>query len=225
LQAQWLNEYRSFSTDFVENRYNFNIRLFLNGKYQILHSDIGGPVTVRVAYFSGNYIEKDKKLILIDEFTKLQLEYQCIYDTVQLSPDYSNPIRVTIRLIPVKTFDFLQNFTFTGNTIIYPDSAPYKSTSRTCQTIDEFKQQNKNQKLGIGNYKSTDPNASIRLRIEKDKRYYLYSFKFLLSSGKWRRKGEKLILQDSTLNQEIYGIIGTNRILLHTGYELQYVKE
>jgi hypothetical protein len=34
-----------------------------------------------------------------------------------------------------------------------------------------------------------------------------------------------IILQDSTLNQEIYDIIGTNRILLHTGYELQYVKE
>ena len=224
LQAQWLEKYRYVSTNLIEERYNLNIRLYLNGKYKFFHTDFGGPVDISIMYFSGNYIEKDRKLILIDEYTNLQLEYQCIYDTVHLSPDYSNPIRVTITMNPIQTFHFLQTLTLTGNTMMNTDHSGYTPPSHTL-SIDKFKQSNKSPKLDIGNYKSTDRNVSLNLNIEKDKQYYLYFSKFLLSSGKWQKKGDKLILQDSILNQKIYGIIGDNRILLDTGYELQYMKE
>jgi len=228
LRAQQLPVYSNFTTEFIRTiGYYFELKLYPNGRYILYYGkEFGDDMFHWHEFLKGNYTVVDIKLTLIDEHTKLQFEYKCIYDTIHYSPDYHNLIDVKIILIPTNTFRFLKNFAFKGSTMTYPDTeSPYGPNYLSHQINDNFIQLNKYQKLNIGNYRLKDSNVRIKLNIEKGKRYFLYSSGFHLSSGKWRKKGDKLILQDSILNQEIYGTIGNNCILLDTGYELQYVKE
>jgi len=212
--------------------YDCNIFLNQNNQYQIVFSETAFDDMIENLVISeGSYIKENQYLKLIDKHSHLVLEYQIVNDTILHQPVFPN--RFIIKLIPIRTFSFLKNQIFTGDSTMHASISKYGSNCDLFQTKREFEQSNKERRLSIGIYKTVDhlggTCSDIVLNLGKNKNYQLYCYsQFILSSGKWSKKRRTLILQDSALKHNFQGLIGDNRIkllMLDIGNILKYSNE
>lgn len=189
-----------------KDKVEYYLRFFNDRQYYmdiVVHetSDILDVRTMSI----GQYSVKGKEISLKDKIYNFQMELVIINDSLKME----------------KSFCFLKDKTFNFKST-YVDKLPfnwlkdYDSVSIEKERV-EYKIQNpKIYSLAYGDYFSVKCiQCALRycLTINEDNTYRIYFRDLLISEGFWEREGVELILNDTSLKQRFYMMIG-NRVLI-----------
>jgi len=189
------------------SKYSLYFSLCENGKYKIILLENYNPAFITSFSISeGNYKIKNDTLLLTDSFTENKLLYQL--DSAFIKP--------------VKTYPFMREIIFKDHYKEYNVEKNNISKKITIEKIvSDFEETNiQNNPFEEGAYRYDMIGARFELKLNEEKKYEFnlkvmdefpidskLELYLVFSIGTWERKGNILVLCDTNLQHNFYGLI------------------
>jgi len=194
--------------------YSLHFILNENYNYEIYMIDYNHAIRIIYPFSAGSYEINNDTLLFTDSYTHCQLVYQ---------------LDSSASLIPIKTFLCMKELVFKDYSIIAQISNDVSDTIFIEKIANDFSISNiQNHHFEEGMYEydffhdskfelylNSDKNYMLRFKIEEVN--FLSSklkINLLFSSGKWERKGNILLLWDTNLEHQFYGLVRKDGIEL-----------